>query len=251
MATADFDFQISINCNNEDMFEMVKVVKGYATKKRSVYFTNVSLDKGLKISDFIQLDTDEKLKHFIEDNDGELIIDGLGPYGNYMELAEINLFKEMSEASPNGCFSAKITGSTTYTEQDLECTLKDKILHVKTYLVSNEDLQDDYIQYVIKKLSYETFIELFKISEEEFCEEDYEIYIGDTFCYEEESISQVEIDEIIDNLDVECEIDEDNYDEVKETLESLEILSYEDYLLYNKAGEEKEVNYDPILKTYK
>ena len=250
MATADFDFEIIIDCNQVDMLEMLKVVRDYATNKKDVYFSNVSLDKGLKISDFVQLNTDEQLKQFIEDNKGKCILDGLGPYGNYMELNDIDLFREMAEIAPNGYFSAKITGCTSYTEQNLECTLKDKILHVHTYLVSNEDLQDYYIQYVKEKLSYETFIELFKINEDDFSEEDYEMYIGDYFCYEDESISQVEIEDIIENVDVECGIDEEDYDDIKSTLEELEILSYEDHLPYNKAGEENEYDYDPITKTY-
>ena len=247
MATADFDLNISIDCKHEDMFALVEVFKHYVDGNKGVHFNFVKLNNGNDTVNIEDLSLD-KLKEFIEECEKTLSIEALGPYGHYMELDDINVFREMSEAAPDGHFSAEINGCTSYTEQSLHCTLEDKILHVKTYFASNDDIQECYVNYVLSKLSYQQFINLFKIDEEEFSEEDYETYIDEYVCYEDESLSQRDIYDIIDDLDVECSIDEEDYETIKEELESSDILGYYEYQEDYETGEEKEYDYNPILK---
>ena len=120
MATADFTFGITLDGTLEEVLAMLTVFQEYEKGKNGVYFSFCELKRGCKTVRMDKLDEDA-LRAFVEDGEGAVEVSGLGPYGRYGELNDIDVFREMAEAAPNASLEVEITGFTSYTEQSLRC----------------------------------------------------------------------------------------------------------------------------------
>lgn len=237
MATAEFDFNMTINGNMEDTKRILEVMHKYEVGEKVAYFNFVEVDV-----DGEEIDLDD-LDSF--DLEGEVNITAMGPYGRYMFLNDVDIFRDMAEIAPNSSFEAEITGGTTYTEQSLNCRLEKGILHIETYFLSNEEEPDAYIEYFKQKVPYTDFINHFEIDSEEFDECAYEDLINNVFVYFEEEINDIDYDTFIEELDI--DIDEEKYEEF---IQNLEIDNYYDFIDDYDGGEREEYKYDPINKCY-
>ncbi len=252
MATADFEFEMTVDGKTEDTLSVLRVLKVYSEGEKGIYFSSIELTKDDETVDFDDMDWDE-INDFITTDNTSLNIHALGPYGRYGELNDIDIFRDMAEAAPEAYFNVEITGSTTYTVQSLNCELKDKILHIKTYFESNEAGPEAYVEYVLKLLPYNKFIELFNIDTDQFDDDSYSEFISDVGVYQDDCFTHMEYDEFMENLKAHsgCSmLQDDEYEEIMEDLRKLNILGYYEFIEDYDAGTSKELEYDPIAKAY-
>jgi len=247
--TADFEFSITIHGTIEEIFSILEVMTPYTTGKKSAYFDfpNITVNEEELYIDF---EDEDELRAAIEESNGTITLSAGGPYGSYCGLDEIDIFRDMAAAAPNASFDGEITGGTSYTEESIVCELKDKILHVSSSFLSNDEIPEYYLEYFKKQLPYKMFIEKFKIDPEQFSEDDYDEFVDDTFLYEEFNIADMDFDEFIESLEVDCDLEPEEFEAVKEELSSLTILPFEEFMDDCDAGDVEEYDYDPITKTY-
>lgn len=251
MASADFELSISIDCENEEIIEMLKAFREYTTGNREAYFTFVEVNRGEDELD-IENASDEEIENFICENDGEVSISAIGPFGHYGLLNDVDVFREMSEAAPNGWFEADINGTTTYTMQNLHCELIEGKLNITTYYEANETRGDAYAAYVEEKLPHLVFTRLFRISAEEFDEYEYTDFLSCTLIDEDEGFASLEYEDFIDEFDGLTDITSDEFRATVAVISSLGIQSYQDYVFdhEDEFGDEEEFVYDPVSKSY-
>ena len=253
MATADFEFSMTAHGNTNELCLLANILKHYTTDETNVYFRFAKLQKGNEIAEIAELNNEELLD-FILQNEGDFSLSASGPFGKYGELNDVDIFRDMAEAAPNAEFQGEITGNTTYTMQNLNCTLKNKILHITAYFENNDESVDAYTEYFIKKLPYKKFVKLFQLDSDEFDKYTYTDFIYDAFIFNEYSIADMDLEELLEEL---CEyaspeLEEEEYDSISEKLEkySLSILSYQDFCDSYDGGTTTVLDYDPIAKTY-
>lgn len=251
MSTAEFELSISIDCENKDIIEMLKVFRAYTTGDREAYFNFVEVVRGETDLD-IESASDEDIEDFVCENEGEISISGIGPFGHYGELNDVDVFREMAEAAPEGWFEADINGCTTYTEQTLHCELKDSKLSINTFYEANEERFDAYSAYIEDALPYLVFIRLFRIAAEEFDESDYADFISCTLSYENDGFKSLEYEGFIEEFEGITDITSEEFDANIAVINSLGIMSYQDFVFENEDefGAEEELVYDPIAKSY-
>ncbi len=252
MATADFELTMTVNGEKEDLLSILNVLKRYDEGEKGVYFSSIEINKNEESVNIDEIDDDE-MEFFATPDNTPLTISAIGPYGHYGELNDVDIFRDIAEAAPEAYFEAEITGNTTYTVQSLNCELKDKILHIKTYFESNEEGPEAYIQYVLKLLPYNKFIDLFKVKSDDFDEDSYSEFIDDVSTYQDECFIDMEYDEFMENLNAysaDSELDEDEYEEIINSLQELNIRGYYEFMEDYDAGTSEELDYDPIAKSY-
>lgn len=251
MATADFEFKMTAEGTDEELLTILSVMCRYVKGEKGAYFTWPEAERGgVRIE--LQEEIDEEAEELINDNEGELEISAIGPFGHYGVLNDVDIFRDMAEAAPNAYFEAEIDGNTTYTMQNLKCELKDKLLRIETFFENNDEETDAYSNYFQKKLPYRKFLKLFKLDEDDFDELMYDDFIVNNFDGDENVFADMEYDEFVDYIGDECEIDEDEYEEAMEKVRELDIKSYYDFTLdcEDELGSEEEFVYDPIAKEY-
>lgn len=239
MATADFDLSIHIEACKEDALNLIEVLRKYNNGEKGVYFSFMEVEEN---------DIEDDLDELLEEEDVELEVTALGPYGSYMFLNDVDLFRDMAVAAPDAYFEAEINGGTTYTEQSLNATLEEGILHIETYFLSNDDVPDAYEDYFVSIVPYHAFIAYFGIDENELDEDDYRTFVNDVFCFfDEDSFEQMDYDDFVGNLDIETEIDEDTF---KKFISELDILNYYDFQDEYEGGDEEEFDWNPLTQEY-
>ena len=237
MATADFDLTMNVECELEEAKALIEVLRKYSEGEKGVYFSYMEVDGN---------DVEDDLEDFFDDFDGAMEVTALGPYGSYMMLNDVDIFRDLAEVAPNAKFDAEITGCTSYTEQSINCELEDGILHISTYFESNDDAPEAYEKYFLGKVPYQYFIDFFGIDGDEFDEDSYKTLINDVFCYfDGDSFEEIEYDEFIGNLNF--EIDEDTFNEFVSNIDAMNFYEFRDE---SKCGIEEEFFYDPTTKQY-
>ncbi len=150
---------------------IVNIMKRYAVGEKGVYFSFVDVERGEDTLSDIENESDEDIAALITENDGEVKMSAIGPFGHFGMLNDVDIFRDIAEAAPNAYFSAEIDGNTTYTTQHLECELKDRMLHIETFFLNNDEETDSYVRYFKSKLPYRKFIKLFGIDADDFDDE--------------------------------------------------------------------------------
>jgi hypothetical protein len=175
-------------------------------------------------------------------------ISAAGPYGHYNFLNDVDIFRDMAEAAPEATFTAEITGGRTYSKEWLRCKLENKILSISSYFEDINEGPDSYIEYFTKKISYKKFLKLFKVSNDDFDEDAYEEFIE--FSLRDNYITDMEYDDFMDELEVESELTEEDFECVMEKLRDLSIKSYDDFMQNMELGRNDKWQYDPVSKKY-
>ena len=249
MATADFELNMTINGTNEELATMLAVFKRYIEGEKGVYFNWPSVTRSDEEID-LEESTSKEILEFLEESEGEVEISASGPYGHYGMLNDVDLFRDMAEAAPDASLEAEITGTTTYTEQNLNCNLENRILHISTFFEANEEEGDVYAEYFTGKLPYEKFIRLFQVTDEDFDEDIYADFITDTFQYEEKTLADMDYDEFMEALDVASDLDEEGFEAVMKEIRAMNWQNFYEVREDADLGFDDEMDYDPIAKAY-
>ena len=239
MATADFELSMNIECELEEAQALLEVLKRYSEGFNGVYFNFMEANG---------VDVEDDLDELFDDFDGEIEVTAFGPFGSYMMLNDVDIFRDMAKVAPNCKFDAEISGCTSYTEQSINCELEDGILHISTYYESNDEAPEAYEEYFLSKVPYQNFIEHFGIDTEKFDEDSYKTFINDVFCYfDGDTFEELDYDEFTGNLDLDIEIDEDTFNEFVSNIDAMNFYEFRDEA---ECGMSEEFYYDPINNKY-
>ena len=249
-----FNTNIRIKGTTDDKINLLKILKEYEIGNKEVKFPDFKLKISAKQAKLSELD-EAGLSDFVSDS-GELKASTVwGPYGRYVELNDIDIFREMSEAAPDAFFEADITGCTDYTEQSLKAVLMNRRLKITQTYEENDDVSEAYLEYITQKISYRDFLKIFKLSSDDLDEDLYKDIMNDiaTETWDEESLFDIEYDDFIGTLeafDVETELEEEDYVAAIEKIRELNIESGGSFADGYQGGSETTLFYDPILKEY-
>lgn len=249
-----FNTNIRIKGTIDDKINLLKVLKEYEIGNKEVKFPDFKLKISAKQAKLSELD-EAGIRDYVSD-DGELKASTVwGPYGRYVELNDINIFREMSEVAPDAFFEAEITGCTDYTEQSLKAVLMNRRLKITQTYEENDEVPEAYLEYIIEKLPYRDFLKFFKLSSDDLDEDLYEDMMNDiaTETWDEESLFDMEYDDFIGTLeafDVETELEKEDYDAAVEAIRELNIESGKSFAEGYQGGSETTLLYDPIVKAY-
>ena len=166
--TADYELELTMEGSMDELRSMLEVV-GFYDGDRPQYFSCIKVE-GKEI-DLKNL-TDTLIKEVSAS--GKVNVTAYGPYGHYMELNDVGLFREMAEAAPEASFIAEISGSGTYEVQNLKCELKEGLLNIITYFEANDADTETWAEDFVKRLPYDKFKTLFKVSGENLDDLSYE-----------------------------------------------------------------------------
>lgn len=140
---------------------------------------NEYFDSDFDLSELGEL-SDEELEEYIIEQDNEINLTMVGPYGRYGELSDTRIFEGLADVSPNASFKGELCRGWTPTEYGiLSGIFKNKKLnltHIVTY-----GLLDSYVEYVKSIISIEKFCELFHIDEEDFDIYDYRYFFANEY----------------------------------------------------------------------
>ena len=153
MGAADFSTHIRLEGSTEELFEMLKIIKHYATEKKKQY--GQKKDCPYLLSVFIgrfqveglapKIDamTDEELLEFTKERKGVVLVDASGPYGRFWSLQQMTLFHEMAEAAPQAKFVGSISGFDPGGVHATECILENGLLTCKYSSIDHEFDEED------------------------------------------------------------------------------------------------------------
>lgn len=255
--TADFQLEMTLMGEQTDIKNMLEVFAHYSKHgDREAYFSFIRLnDKSLDFgNDKIDLEniTDELVANL--SLSGEVRVSAFGPYGRYSELNDVGLFREMSEASPNGRFVAEISGFQQYSEQNLKCRLEDGKLYIMTFYMSNEETGEAWQEEFKKKLPLKKFKKLFAVSGKDFNKESYEYAVEEFESIFRDGFEYAEFDDFVSTIednDGEIDLDENRFKEIMENeLPALGICDPEEFEDEYEGGETNEYVYDPVARVY-
>ena len=100
-----FNTKIWIKGTLDDKVNLLKVLQKYVIGNTEVKFPDFQLKISAKQAKLSELD-EAGLRDFVS-NDGELKVSTVwGPYGRYVKLNDIDIFRKMSEAAPDAFFEA-------------------------------------------------------------------------------------------------------------------------------------------------
>ena len=251
MGTASFELNMTLNGTNEELMAMLGVFQKYVTGDESVYFLYPEISRDGEGEDFEEMD-EQGMQELLEASQGDVEITADGPYGNYCELNDANLFREMAEVAPHAKLEANIIGNTTYTAQSLYASLGDGILHLRSTYEENGETDDAYIDYVKTCLPYQKFVELFQITDESFDEDTYGDFIYEVCMRGDCSFTDLSYNEWMEALECESDLEAEDFDAAMAVLKAMKIMSEEDFRWEHEddLSNETEMTYDPVAKAY-
>jgi hypothetical protein len=232
--------------NKEQLKGMLEIVGLYSNKgDKPAYFVFVKVNgKDIDLSNI----PDEAT------TSGSAMVTAKGPYGRYAYLNDVDIFRDLAEAFPQGAFTAEISGYGQYEIQNLKCELKDSILNIETFFESSEEAGNAWVEDIMKKLSLKKFKKLFKIEGEGFDEKSYGYMLESMGCDYYEDLSEMEFDYFVGYLgDDGCEtgLEENEFAEIMESkLPELGIVSQEKFSEGYEGGFTCHFVYDPVAKLY-
>ena len=165
------------------------------------------------------------------DAKGEISFTADGPYGKFDNLNDVDVFREMAKSAPMSWFEAAIDGEDDWTQSELHCCLKDGVLKIDTNINNTEDDDQAYKEYILGKIPYAKFIDLYGIEADNLAEEDYEDFINDLItecCENETSPFDMEFETFTERLSDyggEMTLDEEAYEVAREQVEKLGIVA--------------------------
>ena len=248
MGTADFDMSMTLRGTADEITVMLKEFKRYCGRDTEAYFSMPSAEIG---DEHVVLDPDdEEFESMLEKAQGELTVSAAGPYGKYFELNDVDVFRDMAKAAPNASFEAGIEGFTSYTEQKLDCELKDGILHISTFFMSNEEGPEAYIEYFMELLPFDDFVEMFEVDTTDFDEDSYREFIACCVIFNEGGLLDMDYEEFCGEMEDCAGVDETGYEAALERYAELEIMSFEQFEDDADFGDRFEYEYDPVAGEY-
>jgi len=248
--TADFDLNMTVHGTPEELFSLIDLMKRYSDGEKGIYFSMLRLTVESN-SDCFKSTDDDKLRDLIAAGTTSIVITASGPYGHYGTLSDIEFFEDMSSAAPGASFEGVIAGGTSYTEEHMIGELKDGILDLTTFIMSNDEIPDAYLKYFTDTLPYERFVELFKVNTEDFDSDDYEEFVTCELASADDALNMLDYESFLEMLGTDCDLDEDEYEEI---VNQFTILDYDTFCdTVNDTddfGDTITLRYDPVAKKY-
>lgn len=151
---------------NDDIKAMLEQVRpSFVRSKESNYY----FDFGIS-SDFEKY-VDELLSK--KDEYGYVTIDTVGPFGQVEPNLDLDLFRRMADAAPNGEFRVEITGDITYSSHEAKAELKKGLLTFHSSYYNYDDVTTKISNILTEKVhDSDGFAKTFKITSDD---EDFQI----------------------------------------------------------------------------
>ena len=240
---ADYYLKLKIFGDEEQIKGMLEIVGKY-DETGIQYFRSVEVNE--KSIDFTNIPAEVIASESV-------IITAKGPYGDYYELNDVSIFRDLAEAFPQGKFIGNIDGCGTYESQSLDCELKDGMLYINTCFESSEGAADAWKEDVMEKLPLEKFNKLYKIKGENYNEEDYKSLWGEIGCLGGDwaSFTLEEFKDCLKYYEQETELEEKEFEKIQnETISELGIESFDEFESCYDGSFEENLVYDPVKKSY-
>lgn len=240
---ADYYLKLKIFGDEEQIKGMLEIVGKY-DETGIQYFRSVEVNE--KSIDFSNIPAEVIASESV-------IITAKGPYGDYYELNDVSIFRDLAEAFPQGKFIGNIDGCGTYESQSLDCELKDGMLYINTCFESSEGAADAWKEDVMEKLPLEKFNKLYKIKGENYNEEDYKSLWGEIGCLGGDwaSFTLEEFKDCLKYYEQETELEEKEFEKIQnETISELGIESFDEFESCYDGSFEENLVYDPAKKSY-
>lgn len=226
--SADLNTFIEMRGTREELLEMLKVLRKFATEMREQYNYHrdcgyiewVSAEGGdgkVRLDDI----TDEALEEFLETSGTELKVDASGPWGSFYHPAETGLFEALADAAPNASFEGSIDGFVTGADVNCNAVLSDGVLHLSNFMIPDEAWDEVYLKAMKKKLPFAKFCRIFKVDKEEMDSSEYEDFLLEASdCGFPDDL---EYDEFMSMCPA-SQLEEDQYEEAREKVSGLGIV---------------------------
>lgn len=240
---ADYYLKLKIFGDEEQIKGMLEIVGKY-DETGIQYFRSMEVNE--KSIDFSNIPAEVIASESV-------IITAKGPYGDYYELNDVSIFRDLAEAFPQGKFIGNIDGCGTYESQSLDCELKDGMLYINTCFESSEGAADAWKEDVMEKLPLEKFNKLYKIKGENYNEEDYKSLWGEIGCLGGDwaSFTLEEFKDCLKYYEQETELEEKEFEKIQnETISELGIESFDEFESCYDGSFEENLVYDPVKKSY-
>ena len=255
--TADFELILVLRGNKSDIKNMLEVFAHYCHYgDREVCFNFVKVNGKYTCWGDDAIDWENITDELVAElsSSGEILIDANGPYGSYIELNDVDLFREMAEVAPDANFEAEISGYQQYSVQNLKCRLEDKKMYITTFFQSNSEAGDAWVEDFMKKIPLEKFKKLFEISGGDFNEDNYKYTVIGFRNLIYGAFEEVDFDYFVDKIEDykgKTELNKRRFKKIMKTnLPSYGIRTPEDFEYDYKGGETKEYVYNPVTKAY-
>ena len=254
------EFSISLKGSEAELKKMLGIISGYQSDSGRDEYYKITVINGKDVSSL----SNEMIDN-LDLTKGKISVRGNGPWGGeYILTHHDGLFKEMAEAVPGASFDAEISGSGTYDNQHLNCSMDNKLLKMKcTY--SSPDVDDeeddvgDWIDMFVERLPAKDFVEMFKVSG--FAEDYYTDFVE--LCFYEYGVLGDDSEgwwdityetfvSWLEYYDANTDLSKDEFNAV--ILNKARILNIPDRVTVNEdIGEidsDYEAIYDPVAKKY-
>ncbi len=187
----------------------------------------------------------------IDSEEIEVSFSAEGPYGKFDALKDIPVFREMADAAPAAFFILEVSGNTDFTEDVLKCQLSGGLLRIDAETVNSDGQDEAYLDYLLEKMPYDRFTELFGIDEESLDESDYRDLLNDLVIDCDEDLTPFDADyegfvEKLEDYGGETELDEDGFETAKAEVSADGILSAYDFREENDCAERESHVYNPL-----
>ena len=243
---AEFNTTVNVSGTEDELKKIIEVFRQFEAKKFKGFLVDVQLKneyRAAKLKDLIEKDA---LDAFVKESVGSIAIEAAGPWGSYQFVTDVKIFETMADVAPTASFSGKIEGGTSYTTENIDCEMKNGILHIESFYEGNEESSDKYVDFLTEKMPYDRFVELLEVDQDAFDEDEYEDYLSDSECYD--SFMRDDFDEFQECCPV-SRIGKKEYKTIKKHL-SEEGLDWEAFIEDFEGGTTEEYNYDAVNHVY-
>ena len=173
--------QMEISGKTEEIMKAIEVIMDYQCKnhRAKYYFVDGTITVNSSRMELQAELISEYLKNTEGTIQGAITIEMDGPYGEFCSLREIDFFEKIADEIPALMLKGSFIEEGTYSYETVEAQLINMRLHVSKYYENYEDIDDNYLKMVRKKLPHNKFIELLGLDTDGFGEDEYNEFISE------------------------------------------------------------------------
>ncbi len=254
MSSAYYETTGKMKGSSRNLADMIGVILEYTQGLKDAYFMDLIFDNGTEKKKAEEL-ADKALAAFVGDTE-EISFSAGGPYGKYDELNDVDMFRKMAEAAPAAYLNVSVDGQDSYAQEEMQCRLQDGILKIDITRNETEDGDRAYLDYILGKMPYARFMDLFDIVPDSLAEDDYEDFISDLIIDAgENEISPFSLDysvfcERLGDYGGETSLDEEAYENAGNQEETAGIVSAYEFSEENDCSVTRHYEFDAVRGVY-
>ena len=239
---------MEISGKTEEIMKAIEVIMDYQCKthRAKYYFVDGTITVNSSRMELQAELISEYLKNTEGTIQGAITIEMDGPYGEFCSLREIDFFEKIADEIPALMLKGSFIEEGTYSYETVEAQLINMRLHVSKYYENYEDIDDNYLKMVRKKLPHNKFIELLGLDTDGFGEDEYNEFISEASGREHFLFDHYyELSDFFPLLNISMS----QYDDLSNSLVKMGI----DYCVYRESrecGDLINYTYDPIKHNY-